>query len=85
ESSIMHGFESNWPSYDMLAPMSEYKESWSNKRIGVADYMMPTGLGGLAYRDLWLRGLRPASKALWNSVPASWRAIALRKGGLATL
>ncbi|MFK7791375.1 MAG: GNAT family N-acetyltransferase, partial [Devosiaceae bacterium] len=47
ESSIMHGFESNWPSYDMLAPMSEYKESWSNKRIGVADYMMPTGLGGL--------------------------------------
>lgn len=81
-STISHGFEQGWETYDMLAPMSAYKESWCNHRVGVADYMMPTGLDGLAYRDVWLRRLRPASKALWYALPASVRGLALRKGGL---
>ena len=85
ESTIMHGFEEGWSAYDMLAPMSAYKESWSNRTVGVADYMIPTSLVGRLYRDVYQRSLRPAAKALWHAMPAKLRGIALRQGGLASL
>lgn len=86
ESAIIQGFEEGWPAYDMLAPMSEYKQSWSNSTVGVADYMVPSGLLGIAYRDAFLRCARPAMKAVWNMLPPPVRTFVLRKcGGLASL
>ena len=81
ESAIIHGFDEGWPAYDMLAPMSDYKQSWSNRTVGVADYMLPSSLVGVAYRNGFLRYLRPAIKAVWNALPPSIRMRVLRKGG----
>lgn len=82
ESSIIHGHDAGWAAYDMLAPMSDYKRSWSTRTLDVADYMVPLGVAGLVYRDGWLRGLRPLLRRLWDALPARLRAIALRKSGL---
>jgi CelD/BcsL family acetyltransferase involved in cellulose biosynthesis len=81
ESSVIHGFDEGWAGYDMLAPMSEYKQSWSNRTVGVADHIIPSGMFGLIYRDGYLRGARPLMKKIWNALPASLRTMALRKGG----
>ncbi|MBO6675687.1 MAG: GNAT family N-acetyltransferase [Rhizobiales bacterium] len=81
ESSVMHGFDDGWAGYDMLAPMSDYKQSWSNRTVSVADHIVPTGMLGLIYRDGYLRGARPLMKMLWNALPSSVRALVLRKGG----
>jgi CelD/BcsL family acetyltransferase involved in cellulose biosynthesis len=78
ESTIRYGYEQGWPAYDMLAPMSEYKQSWSNTTVDVADYMLPSSLLGMAYRDAFLRGLRPATKALFLALPANLRSRLIR-------
>lgn len=78
ESTIQYGYEQGWPVYDMLAPMSEYKQSWSNCTVEVADYMLPSSLLGIAFRDAYLRGLRPAVKALFMALPAGLRARLIR-------
>lgn len=78
ESTILYGYEQGWPAYDMLAPMSEYKQSWSNYTVDVADYMLPSSLLGTAFRDAYLRGLRPAVKSLFLALPAGLRARLIR-------
>lgn len=78
ESTIHYGYEQGWPAYDMLAPMSEYKQSWSNRTVEVADYMLPSSLLGIAFRDAYLRGLRPLVKALFMALPAGLRALVIR-------
>ena len=86
EFSVRRGFEEGWPGYDLLAPMTDYKRNWSTGSIAVADYMLPSTLLGLAYRDLFLKRLRPAAKALLMALPARLRGAVLRQGsGLASL
>ena len=80
EFSIRHGFEEGWPGYDLLAPLTDYKRSFSTGTVAVADYMLPATLLGLAYRDLFLRGLRPAAKRLLMALPATLRGRLLRQG-----
>lgn len=81
ESTIRYGYEKGWPAYDMLAPMSEYKQSWSNHTVDVADYMLPSSFMGRMFRDGYLRGLRPAAKALFLALPAGLRGRLIRSTG----
>lgn len=78
ESTIMYGYEQGWRTYDMLAPMIEYKQSWSNYTVEVADYMLQSSLPGMAFRDVYLRCLRPAVKALFMALPTNLRARLIR-------
>lgn len=80
EALIEHGFENGWKAYDMLAPMTEYKERWSTDSVPVADYILAADLWGLAYRDGYIRGFRPLLKSALMALPASVRGRALSKG-----
>lgn len=85
ESTIRYGYEQGWPAYDMLAPMSEYKQTWSNRTVEVADYVLPSSLLGIAFRDVYLRGLRPAVKALFMALPSVLRSRLLKQAGAVTM
>jgi CelD/BcsL family acetyltransferase involved in cellulose biosynthesis len=81
EASIRHGFAQGWSGYDLLAPMSEYKKTFANTTVEVADYLLPGGLTGLLYRDLYLRTGRPLMKQTLMALPSGVRAKLLHKAG----
>ncbi len=78
ESTIIHGFDAGWRSYDMLAPLSDYKASWSTRRVAVVDYLKPTRLTGRLYREGYLRTVWPVAKTVWNALPATARSHIVR-------
>jgi CelD/BcsL family acetyltransferase involved in cellulose biosynthesis len=81
ESTASHGFAEGWTTYDMLAPMAQFKREWSNTTIGVCDYMVPTSAWGRLYRSLYLRKMRPAMKSALLAMPASLRGLVLKSIG----
>ncbi len=48
--------------YDLLAPHDSYKMTWTDKTVGVCDYVVPRSIAGRVYADLYLKRLRPAMK-----------------------
>ena len=81
ESSILHGFEAGWAGYDMLAPMTGYKESWSTMTVDVVDYLVASSPAAWIYREGFLKIMRPTMKCIWLALPASLRSTLLRSGG----
>ncbi|MEM6383376.1 MAG: GNAT family N-acetyltransferase [Pseudomonadota bacterium] len=73
ELTVRHGLENGWPAYDLLAPMADYKQSWSTNALPVTDVMVPRSLKGWAYRIGILQGLRPFAKKLLMAMPQALR------------
>ncbi|MEQ8657299.1 MAG: GNAT family N-acetyltransferase [Hyphomicrobiales bacterium] len=81
ESTIRFGFESGWPTYDLMAPLDQYKTSWTNTICDVADHVVAFTPKARLYRGIYLSTLRPAMKAVWKAIPAPLRTAALRLSG----
>lgn len=62
--------------YDLLANPTDYKDSWSNKTIGLETYAVPVTLVGKAYTNLWTAGLRPPLQRFYRSLPDKVRRLA---------
>lgn len=73
EDSIRHAFDADFDCYDLLAPMTSYKESWATRSVCVAEYAVPLDVMGIAYVGGYIRGLRPAAKRLYGMVPERFR------------
>ncbi|MEM6665683.1 MAG: GNAT family N-acetyltransferase [Pseudomonadota bacterium] len=69
EDTIAHAIANGMQSYDLLAPMCEYKECWSNRRVAVQDYAVPLDLGGAIYVHGYLRTLRPLARKAYDNAP----------------
>lgn len=62
--------------YDLLGHPAGYKESWSNRALGLAAYALPANLAGRAYVDLWTVRLHPRLQRLYGSLPRQIRRLA---------
>lgn len=60
--SIAQLIEMGIERYDLLAPHDSYKMTWTDKTVGVGDYVVPRSVTGRVYADLYLKRLRPAMK-----------------------
>jgi CelD/BcsL family acetyltransferase involved in cellulose biosynthesis len=59
--------------YDLLGHPTDYKESWSNRTIGLETYALPTNFVGMAYANLWTARVRPRLQKLYRSLPEQIR------------
>lgn len=62
--------------YDLLGHPADYKESWSNRTLGLAAYALPVTLAGRAYADLWTARIRPGLKQIYERLPHQLRRLA---------
>lgn len=62
--------------YDLLGHPADYKESWSNRTLGLAAYALPVTLAGRAYAGLWTARLRPSLKQVYERLPHRLRRLA---------
>lgn len=69
--------------YDLLANPADYKESWSNRTLGLDTYAIPMTWKGRLYADFWVPRLRPALKTMFSILPHGLRRLAARGQGLA--
>ncbi|MEM1289068.1 MAG: GNAT family N-acetyltransferase [Pseudomonadota bacterium] len=73
ESSIRLGFDEGWKGYDLLAPMADYKASWTNTQVGLMDYLLASTVSGLVYKHAFLGVIRPSAKAALMALPTKLR------------
>ncbi len=64
ELTITSALEQGYAQFDLLAPADDYKLEWTDKTVGVADYVVARTLAGHAYQRLWLGWGREAAKRL---------------------
>ena len=64
ELTITSAIEQGYEQFDLLAPADDYKLEWTEKTVGVADYVIARTLAGRAYKQLWLGWGREAAKRL---------------------
>lgn len=57
-------------SYDLLAPMSNYKRPWASETVGVSDYTIPLTVHGYLYSTIVVGQLKPALKSLAENGPS---------------
>lgn len=62
--------------YDLLGNPADYKDSWSNRTLGLQSYALPASLAGRAYAGLWTERLRPGLKRLYYGLPYRLRRLA---------
>lgn len=79
EDTVRHVFEAGHKHYDLFAPITDYKESWSSSRVGVTEYAVPLDLPGLVYVNGYIRGLRPLAKWAYDHVPETVRTTLIEK------
>lgn len=61
--TIEYLLEQGSKTYDLLAPMSDYKRIWTDASIGVGDYALATSLRGRVFALLYLKWARPIIKS----------------------
>lgn len=59
--------------YDLLGHPTDYKESWSNRTMGLQTYALPASFAGKAYAGLWTARLRPCLQQVYRSLPYQLR------------
>ncbi len=59
----------------MLTPETSFKRIWTETKPQVAQFLLASTLPGKAYRDVYLKRLRPRLKQLYNDLPPSIRRI----------
>ena len=69
---IEHGAKT----YDLLGNPADYKDSWSNRTLGLKTYALPANIAGRAYAGLWTARLRPGLKRLYLGLPHGLRRLA---------
>lgn len=62
--------------YDLLGHAADYKESWSNRTLGLETYALPATFAGRAYSGLWTARLRPGLKHVYERLPHQLRRLA---------
>ncbi|MXN47169.1 GNAT family N-acetyltransferase [Shinella kummerowiae] len=62
--------------YDLLGHPADYKESWSNRTLGLETYALPATLAGRAYSGLWTARIRPGLKHIYERLPHQLRRLA---------
>ncbi|MCH9698530.1 MAG: GNAT family N-acetyltransferase [Gammaproteobacteria bacterium] len=66
-------FDKGISAYNMLTPATAFKKIWTENNPVVEHYIIPTSIRGRAYRDVYMRTLRPRLKKIYNSMPSSFR------------
>lgn len=55
--------------YDLLANVTEYKKSWSNRAEELRTFAMPLTWKGTVYARIWIPSVRPVLKRAFYAVP----------------
>lgn len=63
--------------YDLLGNVADYKQSWTNRTVALSAHTIPMSWRGQLYAWVWLNGLRPVARRLYNRVPETWRRLVL--------
>jgi len=74
EDSIRRAYAERCRTFDLLAPGDLYKLQWADKSVEVCDWTKALTPGGLAYANIYLRGIRGYGKQV-----IAWMPIALRR------
>ncbi|MFA5949548.1 MAG: GNAT family N-acetyltransferase [Hyphomicrobium sp.] len=73
EDSIRRAFAEGCRTFDLLAPGDRYKLQWADKSVEVCDWAKALTPGGLAYANLYLRGVRGYGKQVIAGMPIALR------------
>jgi CelD/BcsL family acetyltransferase involved in cellulose biosynthesis len=70
--------EQGMESYDLLAPMDEYKKRWASHLVTVNDVCVVMTMRGLAWSAIWRKRLRPLLRAAVNTAGTTLRRVERR-------